>query len=297
MAGANVWTAVFSSFDTATAGEMQQPSYWSFCNESSLDRALSMLRNSRRLEQYETPQDVRFSEAEWIGIQASIAKARSHKDPFLKVSSELWDIARQRTSRVAGVGSFLALLPDKKIHPRDSLKLRFFVLTAGHVAKGDGLRVTYANGDTLGILSVTHDLQNDLSLIELDANALQGAPMPFGFYARNKNVAGVFTHFSLSGDNSASSRFVENVLPETRRDLRSKPYVFLRNWESLISYRAVAVETLNQIDGVRLSMAAIRSINPAAKLIQTDDLGRTYGTANLRGQAAFDNMRLQTDGN
>jgi dTDP-4-dehydrorhamnose reductase len=48
---------------------------------------------------------------------------------------------------------------------------------------------------------------------------------------------------------------------------------------------------LNQIDGVRLSMAAVRLVNPVAKLIQTDDLGRTYATSGLRGQAAFDNLR------
>lgn len=48
---------------------------------------------------------------------------------------------------------------------------------------------------------------------------------------------------------------------------------------------------LNQIDAVRLSMREIRKINPAARLIQTDDLGRTYATAWLREQAAFDNTR------
>ncbi|WP_144037280.1 NAD(P)-dependent oxidoreductase [Sphingomonas sp. TZW2008] len=48
---------------------------------------------------------------------------------------------------------------------------------------------------------------------------------------------------------------------------------------------------INQIDGVRLSMRAIRAINPAARLIQTDDLGRTWSTAPLAGQAAFDNQR------
>lgn len=48
---------------------------------------------------------------------------------------------------------------------------------------------------------------------------------------------------------------------------------------------------LNQIDATRLSMRAIRSINPSARLIQTDDLGRTYATAALRQQAAFDNLR------
>ena len=48
---------------------------------------------------------------------------------------------------------------------------------------------------------------------------------------------------------------------------------------------------LNQIDGVRLAMAAVRAVNPAAKLIQTDDLGRTFATAELREQAGFDNVR------
>ncbi|MGL4312851.1 MAG: sugar nucleotide-binding protein [Sphingomonas sp.] len=48
---------------------------------------------------------------------------------------------------------------------------------------------------------------------------------------------------------------------------------------------------LNQIDAVRLSMRAIRRINPAARLIQTEDLGRTYATAPVRDQAAFDNQR------
>lgn len=48
---------------------------------------------------------------------------------------------------------------------------------------------------------------------------------------------------------------------------------------------------LNQIDGVRLAMAAIRAVNPAARLVQTDDLGRTWSTARMAEQAAFDNTR------
>ncbi len=48
---------------------------------------------------------------------------------------------------------------------------------------------------------------------------------------------------------------------------------------------------LNQIDGTRLAMRAVRRINPAARLIQTDDLGRTYATVPLAEQAAFDNLR------
>lgn len=48
---------------------------------------------------------------------------------------------------------------------------------------------------------------------------------------------------------------------------------------------------LNQIDAVRQAMARIRQINPAARLVQTEDLGQTYCTPPLAEQAAFDNHR------
>lgn len=48
---------------------------------------------------------------------------------------------------------------------------------------------------------------------------------------------------------------------------------------------------LNQIDAVRLSMLAIRRARSDARLIQTEDLGRTYATEPLREQAAFENLR------
>lgn len=57
------------------------------------------------------------------------------------------------------------------------------------------------------------------------------------------------------------------------------------------SERAFWNALLNQIDGIRLSMRAIREVNPRARLIQTDDLGRTWATVPLRHQAAFDNSR------
>lgn len=48
---------------------------------------------------------------------------------------------------------------------------------------------------------------------------------------------------------------------------------------------------LNQIDGTRLAMRAIRQVVPSARLIQTEDFGRTYATAGLAAQAAYDNQR------
>lgn len=48
---------------------------------------------------------------------------------------------------------------------------------------------------------------------------------------------------------------------------------------------------LNQVEATCMAMQAIRSVNPAARLIQTEDLGRTYATAAMADQAAFDNSR------
>jgi dTDP-4-dehydrorhamnose reductase len=48
---------------------------------------------------------------------------------------------------------------------------------------------------------------------------------------------------------------------------------------------------LNQIDATRLAMRAIRVVNPSARLVQTEDMGRTYATSPLKDQAEFDNLR------
>ncbi|MEO6380110.1 MAG: family 1 glycosylhydrolase, partial [Caulobacteraceae bacterium] len=48
---------------------------------------------------------------------------------------------------------------------------------------------------------------------------------------------------------------------------------------------------LNQIDAVRLSMRAVRKVQPHARLIQTEDLGYTFATEPLAEQAEFENER------
>jgi dTDP-4-dehydrorhamnose reductase len=48
---------------------------------------------------------------------------------------------------------------------------------------------------------------------------------------------------------------------------------------------------LNQLKGTVLCMEAIRSVNPTAKLVQTEDLGKTYSTPLLAYQADFENDR------
>lgn len=48
---------------------------------------------------------------------------------------------------------------------------------------------------------------------------------------------------------------------------------------------------LNQLKATVLCMNAIRSVNPDAKLIQTEDLGKTYSTSLLAYQADFENDR------
>jgi dTDP-4-dehydrorhamnose reductase len=48
---------------------------------------------------------------------------------------------------------------------------------------------------------------------------------------------------------------------------------------------------INQLKATVLSMQAIRKINPEAKLVQTEDLGKTYSTPYLKFQANFENER------
>jgi dTDP-4-dehydrorhamnose reductase len=48
---------------------------------------------------------------------------------------------------------------------------------------------------------------------------------------------------------------------------------------------------LNQIEGTIAAMAAIRRVNPAARLVQTEDLGEFYGTEQLSEETAFRNQR------
>jgi dTDP-4-dehydrorhamnose reductase len=48
---------------------------------------------------------------------------------------------------------------------------------------------------------------------------------------------------------------------------------------------------LNQVKATVLAMEAIREINPNAKLVQTEDLGKTHSSPRLRYQAKFENER------
>lgn len=52
-----------------------------------------------------------------------------------------------------------------------------------------------------------------------------------------------------------------------------------------------ATMLINQLKGVVLAMKEIRKVNPDAKLVQTEDLGKTYSTPSLQYQADFENER------
>lgn len=57
------------------------------------------------------------------------------------------------------------------------------------------------------------------------------------------------------------------------------------------SDRAFCRALLNQLKGTMLAMQAIREVNPAAVLVQTEDLGMTHATPGLQYQARFENER------
>ncbi len=55
--------------------------------------------------------------------------------------------------------------------------------------------------------------------------------------------------------------------------------------------RTFATALVNQVLAVRAAMRAVRVVNPAAQLVQTEDLGKTHGTSALALQVWFDNER------
>ena len=55
--------------------------------------------------------------------------------------------------------------------------------------------------------------------------------------------------------------------------------------------RSFARALYNQCRAIALSMTAIRSVNPSAELVQTEDLGTTYSTPHMGYQQRFDNER------
>lgn len=57
------------------------------------------------------------------------------------------------------------------------------------------------------------------------------------------------------------------------------------------SSRVFARILMNECRATVLAMRAIRTVNNAAKLVQTDDLGTIYSTSRLEHQAAFENER------
>ena len=55
--------------------------------------------------------------------------------------------------------------------------------------------------------------------------------------------------------------------------------------------RSFWLALLNQVEGTCAAMREVRKVNPAARLIQTEDLGQAYGTPSLAGEVAYQNER------
>jgi dTDP-4-dehydrorhamnose reductase len=55
--------------------------------------------------------------------------------------------------------------------------------------------------------------------------------------------------------------------------------------------RTFARALVNQCRATVLAMRAVREVNPAARLVQTEDLGKTHSTRALSYQAEFENER------
>ena len=87
-------------------------------------------------------------------------------------------------------------------------------------------------------------------------------------------------------------RWIEDWTPVNEPLTTARFSALYGHWYPHVADEALFwVALLNQIDATRLAMHEIRTANPRARLIQTEDLGRTYSTRAVAHQAEFDNAR------
>lgn len=109
--------------------------------------------------------------------------------------------------------------------------------------------------------------------------------------------------------NLLDDRFVEGLAEHALQVARRYPWITMYNpvneplttarFSALYGFwyphhrdsRSFLVAVLNQCKAVRAAMRAIRTVNPEAMLVQTEDIGRAYSTPLLAYQAEFDNHR------
>lgn len=125
-----------------------------------------------------------------------------------------------------------------------------------------------------------------------------------------KPIVGLLHHGSgPAGTSLISDNFVDGMAAHAREVARKLPTI--EYWtpinEPLTTARFSALyghwyphnrdevsfwtALLNQTEATIAAMREIRTVNPEAKLIQTEDLGTTYATAAMSDQAAYDNQR------
>ena len=123
-------------------------------------------------------------------------------------------------------------------------------------------------------------------------------------------IAGLVHHGSgPAHTNLLDDRFAEGLAEHALNVARRYPWITMYNpvneplttarFSALYGFwyphhrdsRSFIVAVMNQCKAIRAAMRAIRSVNPKALLVQTEDIGRTYSTPLLAYQAEFDNHR------
>jgi dTDP-4-dehydrorhamnose reductase len=86
--------------------------------------------------------------------------------------------------------------------------------------------------------------------------------------------------------------WIEDYTPVNEILTTSRFSCLYGHWYPHTKDHSVFIKALfNQVKGTILAMRAIRKVNPSAKLLQTDDLGKAQGTSPLQYQVDFENER------
>lgn len=163
------WGCPSNEKSYVTAQDLEKLSFWNLCTADEISLQRANLQGTPAL----TPKALEV-----------MNEAAQPQKSLVRVSSKIYDIVTEKWVLVEGVGSIVAVIPENKIRNPDFINANYYVLTAHHIAAGLGLEVKDFQGKALPLRVVTHDFGNDMSLVQLDTQAMARLLFPFAIYLK-----------------------------------------------------------------------------------------------------------------
>jgi hypothetical protein len=141
---------------------LTDPTLWRYCSLSERKQMSNSLMIKLKEElhlSYDSDIDVNNIPSKWQKIINNISNPPAIESPLVHISSEYIDIGMNTTVQVDGIGTVVM---------QEGAQNRFFILTAGHLAKGKNLQVVSEHKEKIKIIGIKLDDESDLALVEIE---------------------------------------------------------------------------------------------------------------------------------